>query len=84
MKRRCYFLDNLPFFTHNYGTGEYQIDEETGDKIATDTRKLGSTLMGTMIDEVNNFCNPKIKENWSRGPHQQVREIELSRLNLST
>lgn len=40
----------------------------------TDTRQLGSTLMTTMIKEVEDFCDPDIKENWSLKPHQQVTD----------
>ena len=71
MKRRCSFLDNLPAFNFNSGYGEYQLNEQ-GNRVATDTSKLGSTLMGTMLKEVGDFCDPAIKENWSLKPHQQV------------
>ena len=69
MKRRCEFLDSLPAFNYNIGVGE-PIPGEAGRK--TDTRQLGSTLMKTMIEEVNNFVDPVINRNWSEKPHQQV------------
>lgn len=71
MKRRCYFLDQLPSFNYNYGTGEY-ITDESGVRRATNTLKLGSTLMKTMLQEVSEFCDPRIKGNWSLRAHQQV------------
>ena len=66
MKRRCVFLDNLPDFNFNNGIG---VDEH---RMRTDTRKLGSTLMKTMLQEVADFCDPTIKNSWSEKPHQQV------------
>ena len=65
MKQRCDFLDNLPAFNYNQGKGY-----ELGDKKMTDTRHLGSTLMSTMLREVNDFCGPG---NWSNKEYQQVR-----------
>ena len=67
MKCRCDFLDNLPTFNYNTGRGE-----KLENKKYTDTKKLGSTLMSTMLNEVSNFCDPDVKENWSLKPHQQV------------
>lgn len=67
MKRRCEFLDSLPAFNYNPGYGL-----EFGSKKRTDTSHLGSTLMHTMLQEVSDFCDPAIKENWSLKPHQQV------------
>ena len=71
MKRRCGFLETLPAFIYNTGAGEY-ITNEQGKRVRTDTRQLGSTLMTTMLREVEDFCHPAIKENWSLKPHQQV------------
>ena len=71
MKRRCDFLDNLPGYNFNTGAGEIQTIA-SGDKIPTNTENLGSTLMHTMLNEVSDFCDPSIKENWSLKPHQQV------------
>lgn len=76
MKRRCAFLDNLPAFNYNTGAGEY-YKSETGQKMVTDTRQLGSTLMETMLKEVADFCDPDIKENWSLKPHQQVSPASM-------
>ena len=70
MERRCRFLDNMPAFKYNSGVGEYVQTGGTHHK--TDTRKLGSTLMETMLREVADFCNPKIKESWTQKGHQQV------------
>ena len=66
MKQRCDFLDNLPFFNYNQGEGH----EGPGQR--TNTKRLGSTLMQTMLDEVNDFCDPNSKENWKEKTHQQV------------
>ncbi len=73
MKQRCDFLDILPAFNYNTGSGEF-LTNEFGMKMATatDTNKLGSTLMQTMLSEVSDFCDPSIKENWSLKAHQQV------------
>ena len=68
MERRCLFLDNMPAFNYNTGVGEYI--KKTDEK--TDTRKLGSTLMETMLREVADFCDPGIKESWTQKGHQQV------------
>ena len=56
----------------NTGYGEYYIDPETGKTMVSDTTELGSTLMSTMLQEVKDFCDPLIKENWSLKAHQQV------------
>ncbi len=48
-----------------------QLDREK-NVVVTDTRQLGSTLMRTMLQEVSDFCDPLIKENWFKKPHQQV------------
>ena len=71
MNRRCRFLETLPAFNYNTGVGEYFTDQH-GDRVRTDTRQLGSTLMTTMLKEVKDFCDPDIKKNWSLKPHQQV------------
>ena len=70
MKRRCTFLDNIPAFNYNTGVGE--IMTEDGKQIHADTRHLGSTLMSTMLDEVRNFCDPAIMNNWAKKSHLQV------------
>ena len=67
MKRRCMFLDQLPFFNYNKGAGEY-ITDENGKTVPSDTRHLGSTLMQAMLNEVEDFC----VGNWSHKPHGQV------------
>ncbi len=72
MKRRCEFLDSFSAFNYNTGIGEYLVNEQ-GHKVTTSTQQLGSTLMRTMLKEVSDFCDPKIKDNWSMEPHQQVR-----------
>ena len=71
MNRRCNFLDSLSAFNFNMGQGEYVIDTK-GKRIRTDTRKLGSTLMTTMLKEVMEFCDLDTKEKWSDKSHQQV------------
>ena len=76
MTRRCNFLDTLPAFNYNLGRGEL-VTKECGVRAYTNTSKLGSTLLSTMLKEVNDFCDPTIKENWSVKPHQQVRIITV-------
>lgn len=71
MKRRCAFLDTLPAFNYNNGRGEYYRDK-TGEKSHTDTRKLGSTLMETMLSEVAAFCDPCSFAQEDTRPHHQV------------
>ena len=82
MNRRCVFLDNLPAFNYNTGRGEYLKDQEGkyitdmwGKQVCSDTKQLGSTLMETMLREVEDFYDPAIKNNWSLKPHQQVLSI---------
>ena len=70
MERRCRFLDNMPAFNYNNGAGEYI--KIGGTRRRSDTRHLGSTLMETMLKEVADFCDPKIKESWTEKGHQQV------------
>ena len=82
MNRRCSFLDTLSAFNLNMGRGEYIADEERR-WVRTDTRQLGSTLMTTMIKEVEDFCDPLIKENWSLKPHQQVTITTTSIYKIS-
>ena len=48
------------------------LKNEKGITRYTDTSKLGSTIMETMLSEVSDFCDPSIKENWLLKPHQQV------------
>ena len=79
MKRRCYFLDNVPGYYCNPGFGEYVKDseggfvlDEHGQRMKYDTRQLGSILLSTMLKEVEDFCDPDVKDNWSHKPHQQV------------
>ena len=75
MNRRCDFLDSLSAFNFNMGQGEYATDNQ-GRKLRTDTRNLGSTLMTTMLKEVEEFCDLATKEKWSDKPHQQVTMYE--------
>ena len=71
MKRRCTFLDNLPAFNYNTGSGEHIVVD--GERQRTDTRHLGSTLMQTMLKEVTGFCDPSIRE--SSQAHLQVCDL---------
>ncbi len=64
------FLDNLPAFNYNSGVGEYII--VNGNRMRTDTSELGSTLVQMMLQEVEDFCDPTIKDDWSHKAHQQV------------
>lgn len=70
MKRRCEFLDNCPAFNYNTGSTEYKETPQGRQK--NDTRQLGSTLMHAMLNEVSDFCDPIIRENWALKPHHQV------------
>ena len=63
MKRRCWFLDNLPAYNYNTGAG---IRMESGE--VTDTRHLGSTLIATMIREAEQVCHPCLDDD--RDYHQ--------------
>ena len=83
MNRRCGFLDSLPAFNFNTGAGEYLKDEE-GKRVRTDTKQLGSTLMATMLREVEDFCDPAIKDNWSLKPHQQVKAGAEERVTVDS
>ena len=67
MKRRCWFLDNLPAYNYNTGAG---IRMEGGD--VTDTKTLGSTLITAMIREARQFCHPCFNDN--RDYHQVLSE----------
>lgn len=71
MKRRCEFLDNCPAFNYNPGASEYVVTEK-GERQRNDTTQLGSTLMHAMLNEVSDFCDPIIRENWALKPHHQV------------
>ena len=69
MLRRCNVLEHLPYFTFNTGTGIIFDNER---QVFTNTKQLGSTLMRIMIFEVNKFCDPSCKEDWSVNEHQQL------------
>lgn len=71
MKRRCYFLDNLPAYNYNTGVGEL-VTNAKGKQVHHNTQHLGSTLMRAFLREVEEFCHPTAQANWSRNPHQQV------------
>ena len=62
MKRRCWFLDNLPAYNYNTGAG---IKMKNGD--ITDTKHLGSTLVAAMMKEAEQFCRPCLSMD---GDHQ--------------
>ena len=64
MKRRCWFLDNLPAYNYNTGIG---IKRKSGE--ITDTHHLGSTLIAAMIKEAEQFCQPCLNED-GRDYHQ--------------
>ena len=92
MKRRCQFLENFPAFIYNTGVGEYTDSRHgrrmstptiEGERLATNTRMLGSTLMNAMLKEVSDFCDPEIKENWSAKAHQQVSLVRIYRYSFS-
>ena len=76
MKRRCYFLDNLPAYNYNAGVAEL-VTNTKGRKVHTNTQHLGSTLMRAFLREAEEFCHPKAQANWSTNPHQQVMTIRL-------
>ena len=73
MKRRCEFLEDCPAFNYNCGVGlgEFQDKQDQSDQSLTDTRRLGSTIMRTMLKEVGNFCCLPGRKKPSE-PHQQV------------
>ena len=71
MKRRCYFLDNLP--AYKYNTGERKkIPSIEAKKMANNTYQLGFTLMSGFLKEVEHFFNPDLQAGWSRNLHLQV------------
>ena len=69
MWRRCDFLESFPGFIYNQGQGEL-----IRPGVYSDTTCLGSTLMETMLEEVEVFCDPSKKDTWEQRPHQQVLE----------
>ncbi len=73
MTRRCKFLDCHPDFNFNPGKGVNPgnpgKDPGEGVKRNTNTEKLGSTMMRTMLKEVHEFCDPSTDTQKS---HQQV------------
>ena len=72
MKRRCWVLERCPAFIYNQGGGEYYEDSVTGKKRRSNTKRLGSTLMSAMLQEVGDMCSPSIKSLWSSHAHQQL------------
>ena len=66
MKRRCWFLDNLPAYNYNRGVG---VGMEKGK--VTDTKHLGSTLMALMIREAAQVCQPGFDDE-DRDYHQDT------------
>ena len=73
MKRRITFLDNLPAFNFNSGKGYIKLVGKKKWKY-TDTSKLGSTLMSSMLKEVEHFCDSRQVTDWTNDPHQQVKK----------
>ena len=73
MKRRCWFLDNLPGYNYNTGAG---IRMESGD--VTDTRHLGSTLIAAMIREAEQVCHPCFEED--REYHQVISKTCIMKI----
>lgn len=69
MERRCKFLDNLPAYNYNQSKGE-KISGFFKLRQATDTRRLGSTLLKSMIAEARQLCSSDVKK-YGRS-HQQV------------
>ena len=68
MRRRCWFLDNLPAYNYNTGVG---IKMESGE--ITDTTHLGSILFGAMLREAEQFCQPCFNEDNS--DYHQVHTV---------
>ena len=62
---------NCQRFNFNTGVGEV-IEGEDGQATETDTRHLGSTLMSAMLEEVEGFCGPSFKKNWTEKPRRKV------------
>ncbi|XP_065839047.1 uncharacterized protein [Oscarella lobularis] len=54
MERRCWALDESSYFNYNQGVTRLKGSE-------TDTKKLGSTLMSAMLDEVKAMCKTDMK-----------------------
>ena len=72
MRRRCWFLDNLPAYNFNTGVG---IKRESGE--LTDTEHLGSAIFGAMLREAEQFCQPCFNEDGS--DYHQVYTVYVSR-----
>ena len=79
MLRRCQILDSLPAFNYNQGYGEIVLPEygRIGPRKITNTTNLGSTLMTTMLDEVNHLCTSSLKKEWSKNSHNQVSNCTI-------
>ena len=82
MMRRCHFLDNLPAYNYNTG-GTEMITTAKGKKIPNNTHQLGSTLMKSFLKEVSEFCDPDGQADWSKKPHEQVREYTCTLLGCT-
>ncbi len=68
MTRRCRFLESFPAFYLNNGVGEGV------GACVTNTVLLGSTVMETMLQEVNEICTQN-QHSWALKPHQQVQHM---------
>ena len=73
MYRRCHFLEKCPYLRYNAGVGE-PIMNESGKPTGkyTDTRKLRSVLLQTMMDEVSDFCKQSVRMHRKDNPYNQV------------
>ena len=71
MINRCKFLDELPAYNYNTGGAE-TFEDESGDLVATNTQKLGSTMIRRRLSEVNEFSNYSRLKDWNSFSHNQV------------
>lgn len=77
MYRRCKILEDFPQFNFNTGASEIFVEDEDNPerwkKIRIDMKRLGSTLMKIMLDEVNlTFCSLTLNKDWNSVEHHQL------------
>ena len=73
MYRRCHFLEECPYLKFNEGVGVLKMNargKPTGEY--TNTCKLRSVLLETMMDEVSDFCKHSVKTHQYGSPYNQV------------
>lgn len=72
MYRRCKFLEESPYLMFNEGSGIPIKDDESGRLRQTDTHKLRSVLLDTMLGEVSQFCEYHDRKDLQKQQYHQV------------